>query len=777
MGNAGGWRRPAGLVLVALGLLTSGVGAITPLARADEASATVVPVNEGNPSCGQLAGTYGDNQPWVEIKVEPLATGTYGPDGEITVTASGNSFSWTSTIPLDAVFVKAGSNKHNLYLYDPPGPEAVHDEGLVPQSGRGNGISHISFCYDLDYGSFAVTKLVSDALGGDATFQFVAACDGHDAVTFELGHGEVWDSGPLLVGTECTITETLDELAVPPWTTTHQVDDGEETAGDETILTVTEEGRRVTFRNTRIDESEAETGRLVVTKTVIDGAGDGSQVFAFGAACGYPTEEGWTVVLLEEFGLGDGGSWVAPPIAVGAVCYVGEDVPEGWSASYAVDGGDDLPGSGTYLVVHEELNAVDFTNTREAEEGRLLVTKIVADDVPGEDTFEFQVSCDGEALEPFSLGHEDSWADSFPAGTECIVEELDPDLEDAVPPWETTYEIDSDGDEHEGRVAGVVIPAGDAAEIVFRNTRRVVSQEPGTARLVVTKTVVDDLGDGGDVFDFHLVCDDETDLAFELGDGHTWPSVDENDAINEFPVGTTCTVTEAADPDWDTSVTVDGGDPEAGRVAVVVIGDGGDTVAFTNVRRSGGGSRQDVPTVATGPLVVNKAVAGVPEGDLPGYTFDFSVDCTGDHFDGALQITGAGSTVFHAALPAGTTCTVTEAPVAAADGESWDTVVTDSDGDPDGTVAIVEGTGGTVAFTNSRTIVAGAQAVNTPPAAIFTQEPTPVVDATTLPRTGGDVRWLLVAAGAALAGGGVLVGWAQFTPLAVRAPGWRERRR
>lgn len=111
------------------------------------ASVTPTPVNDGNPTCGDF------NAAWTQLKVEPPGNGQF-TDGTLTVTitnfvnsSSGTpgSFSWSSNIGVDAVFVKAGSDKHNLYTYN---PESTGDTGLGPQSGSGNGISHLSFCYD-----------------------------------------------------------------------------------------------------------------------------------------------------------------------------------------------------------------------------------------------------------------------------------------------------------------------------------------------------------------------------------------------------------------------------------------------------------------------------------------------------------------------------------------------------------------------------------------------------------------------------------------------------
>jgi hypothetical protein len=109
------------------------------------------PISTGNPTCGDFDAS------WTEFKLEgdDLANGTYS-DGTLEVTISNfvnssgetpGSFDWESNIGVDAVFVKAGNDKHNLYVYD---PEATSDDGLGPQAGQGNGISHISFCYDED---------------------------------------------------------------------------------------------------------------------------------------------------------------------------------------------------------------------------------------------------------------------------------------------------------------------------------------------------------------------------------------------------------------------------------------------------------------------------------------------------------------------------------------------------------------------------------------------------------------------------------------------------
>ena len=143
--RVGGW--------LAAGLLAA-VATFGPAPRAALGAVTVTPVNSGNPTCASFApiGTT-----WSELRLQEarLADSTY-TDGTLTVTISGftqsasgtsGSFDWSSNIGVDAVFVKAGSDKHHLYRYE---PEATSGADLSPQAGKGNGISHISFCYDVD---------------------------------------------------------------------------------------------------------------------------------------------------------------------------------------------------------------------------------------------------------------------------------------------------------------------------------------------------------------------------------------------------------------------------------------------------------------------------------------------------------------------------------------------------------------------------------------------------------------------------------------------------
>jgi hypothetical protein len=140
-GRSGLRYMAVGLASMAAGALLI-VGGLPGTAGATHVTPTQVP---GNATCP--AGT-------TELKVEPVESGTF-TDGTLTVTlvVTGNTFSFTSNIGVDVVIVKGGPNA-NVYTYDPPGPESTGDTGLSapinPKTGVPFGLSHISFCYDVE---------------------------------------------------------------------------------------------------------------------------------------------------------------------------------------------------------------------------------------------------------------------------------------------------------------------------------------------------------------------------------------------------------------------------------------------------------------------------------------------------------------------------------------------------------------------------------------------------------------------------------------------------
>jgi hypothetical protein len=145
--------------LVVLSLMS--VALFAPGTMVQAASVAPIPISDGNPTCSAFAVTFGGGQDWLETKMDPAGNGTITVAGFGTITISNfvqsssgtpGSFDWSSTFGIDAVLVKAGEDKHNLYVYAPTAAsaESMGDTGLSPQAGTGNGISHISFCYDED---------------------------------------------------------------------------------------------------------------------------------------------------------------------------------------------------------------------------------------------------------------------------------------------------------------------------------------------------------------------------------------------------------------------------------------------------------------------------------------------------------------------------------------------------------------------------------------------------------------------------------------------------
>ena len=136
-------------------------------------AASVAPVFvEGNPTCTDLGYSLG-------FKVDPPNAGTYNlPNnlGSVTVTTNGVSFSWTSTIGIDAVISKGGPNA-NVFVYDPP-TESKGDANLAspinPNNGQPFGLSHIEFCYDIE---LVVTKTANTTFNRSWTWNIDKSAD------------------------------------------------------------------------------------------------------------------------------------------------------------------------------------------------------------------------------------------------------------------------------------------------------------------------------------------------------------------------------------------------------------------------------------------------------------------------------------------------------------------------------------------------------------------------------------------------------------------------
>ena len=136
--------------------------------------------SRGNPTCKDLAATYGSGATWFELKLDRLPNATDGvADTAMSVSitnGSANSFNWTATRGVDAVLVKAGNGPHNVYLYS---PEAAADSGVVTADKYA--ISHITFCYDVE---LEVAKTASTAFTRDYDWTIAKSVD-QSALTIE----------------------------------------------------------------------------------------------------------------------------------------------------------------------------------------------------------------------------------------------------------------------------------------------------------------------------------------------------------------------------------------------------------------------------------------------------------------------------------------------------------------------------------------------------------------------------------------------------------------
>ena len=183
--------------------------------------------------------------------------------------------------------------------------------------------------------------------------------------------------------------------------------------------------------------------------------------------------------------------------------------------------------------------------------------------------------------------------------------------------------------------------------VAFTNTRL-------TGDLVVTKSTTG----GSGTFTFTVNCAGTAyDQTLTITDNGSR-------TVSGIPTGTSCIVTETADPLFTST-----SDPSDGTVTIAT---GSNTVAFANVRK-------------TGDLVVTKETTGGSG------TFTFDVDCTGTAYDQSVTITDSGTRRI-SGIPTGTTCTVTERD---------DRLFSGFSVPADGQVVIAVGDN-TVAFTNTR---------------------------------------------------------------------------
>ena len=150
-------------LLVTTMLMMLGLGSLLSVGAAPLADHVTPTLSTTNPSCQALGYDNG-------FKIDAMVVGTnltftfttgtqHGystivtsgpedPNNSVTITSDGTFFSWTSTIGIDAVIVKGGSNS-NVFTYN---PESFGDTELHAPLNDTEPfeISHIEFCYDYD---------------------------------------------------------------------------------------------------------------------------------------------------------------------------------------------------------------------------------------------------------------------------------------------------------------------------------------------------------------------------------------------------------------------------------------------------------------------------------------------------------------------------------------------------------------------------------------------------------------------------------------------------
>ncbi len=434
----------------------------------------------------------------------------------------------------------------------------------------------VSFSNVRNTGTLTISKTTT---GGSGTFTFTVDCsdDAFDTTRTITGTNSATVTG-IPTGTTCTVTETIDPL----FASTRSPLNGQRT--------IDIDGETVSFENVR------RVGALKIEKTTAGGTG----TFTFVVDCSDNRFDRTGLNGTTKVSITNSGSETIGQIPTGTTCSVTEDDNALFTST--------VTSAGSSVTIAENTQTVSFRNVRKT--GTLTVSKTT---VGGSGTFRFEVDCTDNAFDRTGnarLTVVDSGSatlSGIPTGVSCTVTESDnPLFTSTTTSASNTVTIDVDGE-----------------SVAFRNVRK-------TGSLIVSKTT----SGGTGTFKFAVDCSDDS---FDRGVGNELTIVTAGTArIDGIPTGTTCTVTENADPLFTSSLT--------SATATVTIDTDGETVSFNNVRK-------------VGTLTVSKTTTGGTG------TFLFAVDCSDDAFDRLgnkkLSITGSGTQTIEN-IPTGTTCTVTE---------------------------------------------------------------------------------------------------------------------
>ena len=473
----------------------------------------------------------GNGQTWSQLKVDPNADGVYSA-GPLTVTISNTqndkTFDWSSNIGVDAVIAKGGADGSYLYRYDPP-TEEKSDSGLTTPGV--NGISHISFCYDVDpTGSLTVIKkVVNDDDGSAESDDWTMNVAGPEPSSF-AGADDPGTTKTVAIG-----SYTVTESGGPPGYALSYSGDCDANGN---VSVAANEKKTCTLTNDDNDRPPPpDNGTIIVEKQLLP---DGYQ----------PPQGGFVFSGAIDAILGDGESEslvVEPGTYSVTESLAGRDF---WDLVSIDCDDDNSSGSlqtltATYEVDPGETVKCTFTNVKRS----LIVVKKITDPQGATESFAFDASYDQDGF-------------TLTDGQQNVSEPLLPgpySVTESVPEgWELESATCDNGDEPDE----IDLPASSTVTCTFTNRKL-----PETGTIVVEK-VTDPSGDETE-FDFEFGQD-----GFTLADG-------ESETFDELDAGT-YSVSEDTPEGWElTSATCsDQSPPNAVDLAA------GETVTctFTNTR-------------------------------------------------------------------------------------------------------------------------------------------------------------------------------------------------
>ncbi|WP_371152779.1 DUF5979 domain-containing protein [Buchananella felis] len=479
--------------------------------------------------------------------------------------------------------------------------------------------------YTAHVGTFSVAKTVTGVEPADKDFTFDYVCGAERGTITTKGNGVAVAAGKnFRVGTSCRVTENAQGAIIGGYNLSVPAPQTVTIAKDTTVA--------VSFTNAY----SRKVGTFSVVKNVAGApASAATKDFTFNYTCGAETG---TVVAK-----GDGVAVaVGKNFPVGTSCTIGEDATTANIAGYTLT----APEAQTIQIAEGATGTeVTFVNTYSRDMGGFTLTKRVAgtgaDMVAGKE-FAFTYACrglDGTEIQrdvTVTAGTPLVVTD-VPVGA-CAIAEADAGIANADLVVSSTV----DGTAVTTEFIGVPVLKGQNAAVEVTNT---YTKHLGTFSVVKNVTGAPASAATKD-FTFNYTCGAETGTVVAKGDGVAVP-VGKN-----FPVGTSCTVTEDSDKAAIVGYTLTA--PEAQTIEVAK--DANTEVTFANAY-----SRD------LGGFTVSKAVAGTGADLAKDKSFNFSYVCTGidgteEKADFALT---PGSMMRVTDVPVGK-CTLTEADAAIA---------------------------------------------------------------------------------------------------------------